>query len=158
MKRIILLSLTIAWASNNNSVIAQNTSNYRLINQSSNGLAQPSSSYIGPGTLSKTAQEGAGYVPQANPGLPKVNRGAYIGTPGDNLYSGNPDLSQPPQPTYSRQPIKAIYRQPVQTAPNVYLPDANIPMSYANYKTDVPDQKENNTNNIDNKILPGSSP
>lgn len=63
-------------------------SDTRIIKQSQNGLPPPSSSYIGAGTMSKSAQ---GLPPGSsnslgNPLLPRVNMGANIRTPGDNLY------------------------------------------------------------------------
>jgi hypothetical protein len=127
-------------------------SNTRVIGQSSNGLAYPSSSYIGPGTLSKTAQQGAGIVPETNNTLPKVNHGAYFGTPGDNLYSGNPDLS------HTRKIISpqggVIYRPIPKETPKIYTPDPNIPMNYSDYKLDKSETIENKlpqktTNNAD---------
>lgn len=127
---------------------AQNSSSSgaRVIYQSSNGLAYPSSSYIGPGTLSKTAQEGAGYaIPKANNGLPKVNRGSYFGTPGDNLYSGNPDLAQHPKTIYSRGSGRIIYKQTAKETAKVYTPDPNIPLNYSNYEPDKSMQSENST-------------
>jgi hypothetical protein len=163
MNRLILIS-TVVLASSAIPCFGQE-SNVRVINQSSNGLAYPSSSYIGPGTLSKTAQQGAGYAPQNNPGLPKVNHGGYFGTPGDNLYSGNPDLSQHPQSVRIQQPNRIIYRQAPQetakTKEKEYVPDPNIPMNYSDYKPDSSIQNDNhiapsnNGTNIDSKnILP----
>ncbi len=133
MNRLISISVII-FAFGVNPCSGQE-SNVRVINQSANGLAYPSSSYIGPGTLSKTAQQGAGYNPQNNPGLPKVNHGGYFGTPGDNLYSGNPDLSQHPQVVRVQRPNRIIYTQtPKETPAKVYVPDPNIPMNYSDYK------------------------
>ncbi len=57
----------------------------RVVNQNQTGLSNPSSTYIGPGTLSQTAR---GENPNAQPnGLPQVNMGANIRTPGDNVYT-----------------------------------------------------------------------
>jgi hypothetical protein len=63
--------------------------NSRVI-QGGNGLATPSSSYIGAGTMSQSARglQQGGLVP--NPGLPAVNMGANIRTPGDNQYRQKP--------------------------------------------------------------------
>lgn len=61
----------------------------RVVNQGQIGLSNPSGTYIGSGTLSKSAQ---GYMQsgaQVNPGLPRVNMGAHIATPGDNQYGAN---------------------------------------------------------------------
>jgi hypothetical protein len=133
--------------------LAQNnsTASARIINQSSNGLAYPSSSYIGTGTLSRTAQQGIGIAPQSNLALPKVNHGAYFGTPGDNLYTGAPDLSCPPQTVRIPRNNGVIYKQAPQINEKVYKPDPNIPMNYSDYKPELPAQ-------IDNAARPGSNP
>ncbi|SRR5579875_675496 len=63
--------------------------NSRVINQSQTGLYSPSSTYIGSGTLSRSAQgmqAGMSTIPASN-GLPPVHMGGTIGTPGDNQYS-----------------------------------------------------------------------
>lgn len=54
-----------------------------------NGLASPSGSYIGGGTMSASARGISQSGPQANPGLPRVSLGANIGTAGDNQYTDN---------------------------------------------------------------------
>ncbi|HEY9786156.1 MAG TPA: hypothetical protein V6D17_12185 [Candidatus Obscuribacterales bacterium] len=59
----------------------------RVVNQSQIGLPYHDSSYIGPGTLSQTAQGKPVGGAQANPLLPKVPWGANIQTPGDNFYT-----------------------------------------------------------------------
>lgn len=129
-----------------NPCIAQNTSNYRIINQNTNGLAYPSSSYIGAGTLSKTAREGAGYTRETNPALPKVNHGGYFGTPGDNLYSSNPDLSQQKKFLRVQQPTRPFKVQNAKQEKKIYIPDPNIPMTYSNYQ---PKGESDNDSEID---------
>ncbi len=155
MKRLILTSIIIL-ATDMHPCLGQE-SNVRVINQSANGLAYPSSSYIGPGTLSKTAQEGAGYRAQTNPSLPKVNHGGYFGTPGDNLYSGNPDLSQHPQVVRVQRPNRVIYQQAPKETPKEYVQDPHIPMNYSDYKPESSEQTDkhiapsNNSLNTDSK-------
>ena len=58
--------------------------------QGGNGLAAPSGSYIGAGTMSQSARglQQGGLIP--NPALPAVNMGANIRTPGDNQYRPKP--------------------------------------------------------------------
>lgn len=67
-----------------------------------NGLATPSSSYIGGGTMSQSARGVAQGGPQANPLLPKVPWGANIGTAGDNQYTDHKIGAQAPQPQQRR--------------------------------------------------------
>jgi hypothetical protein len=62
----------------------------RVINSTQSGLVHPSGSYIGPGTMSQSAKGVYGLGAQTNPGLPRVNFGANIATPGDNMYGNNP--------------------------------------------------------------------
>lgn len=60
----------------------------RVVNQGQNGLANPSSSYIGPGTVSQSARGlPAGVSSGGMSGLPQTKMGAHVGTPGDNQYS-----------------------------------------------------------------------
>jgi len=102
----------------------------------------PSSTYIGPGTVSKSAQGIIKYGAQVNPGLPKVNRGNYIGTPGDNLYTTTPILShQDENKTVARQPNKIIYKQQPQKTQDTYVPDPNVPLNYADYRAAEPEEK-----------------
>lgn len=61
-----------------------------------NGLASPSGSYIGGGTMSASARGVSQNGPQANPGLPRVPWGANIGTAGDNQYTDNRIGAQQP--------------------------------------------------------------
>lgn len=61
-----------------------------------NGLAAPSGSYIGGGTMSASARGLSQSGPQANPGLPRVPWGANIGTAGDNQYTDNRIGAQQP--------------------------------------------------------------
>lgn len=72
----------------------------RVVNKSQDGLSNPSGTYIGTGTLSKSAQgQNAGITGDNsnNSGLPKVNLGAHIKTPGDGLYQ-KPPAAMPPGP------------------------------------------------------------
>jgi hypothetical protein len=106
----------------------------RIINQSETGLSHPSGTYIGPGTFSKSAQGIAEKGSQANPGLPKVNAGGFIGTPGDNLYGDNPIRSVEAQ-KMARQPVRVIYIRPQQQQPRqpkeyAYIPGQNSPLEY----------------------------
>ena len=58
----------------------------RVVNQNQTGLYTPSGTYIGAGTMSKSAQgKGAGI----GGALPAVNMGAHVRTPGDNMYNGD---------------------------------------------------------------------
>ena len=75
----------------------------RVVQQGNLGMPGPSGTYIGPGTLSKTAQ-GLPVAGRANPLLPSVNMGANVRTPGDNMYT---------QP----QPYQPGYQQAVQPRP-----------------------------------------
>jgi hypothetical protein len=59
--------------------------NARVTNQSQTGLYTPSSTYIGAGTMSQSAQGKAAGV---GGNLPAVNMGAHVRTPGDNMYDG----------------------------------------------------------------------
>jgi hypothetical protein len=62
----------------------------RVVNSNQSGLVNPSGSYIGPGTMSQSAKGVYGLGAQTNPGLPRVNMGANVATPGDNMYGNNP--------------------------------------------------------------------
>lgn len=62
----------------------------RVVNSNQGGLVHPSGSYIGPGTVSQSARGVYGTGVQTNPGLPRVNMGANVATPGDNMYGQNP--------------------------------------------------------------------
>jgi hypothetical protein len=62
----------------------------RVVNSNQSGLVHPSGSYIGPGTMSQSAKGYYGTGIQTNPGLPRVNMGANVATPGDNMYGNNP--------------------------------------------------------------------
>lgn len=101
----------------------------RVVRQSQNGLATPSSTYIGAGTLSKTAQ---GIEPNNNPNLPSVNYGGAIKTPGDNIY-------RPKEPQQQRYPQRYQQRRymymPPQQQPNYYVPGQNQQV-YNEYKPD----------------------
>jgi hypothetical protein len=121
--------------------------NSRVINQSSNGLAYPSGTYIGTGTMSKSAQGVIQYGAQVNPGLPKVNRGAYIGTPGDNLYTMTPILAQDKKQIKTQHAGKFTYKQPPPKILDTYIPDPNIPKNYADFKTEPDRQSERNVVN-----------
>jgi len=114
----------------------------RIIIQSQTGLTYPSSTYIGPGTFSKSAQGIPENGAQANPGLPKVNAGGFIGTPGDNLYGDNPIRAVQPK-RMVRQPVRIIYvqppqqQQPRQPKEYTYVPGQNAPMEYGSSGTDT---------------------
>lgn len=60
--------------------------NTRVIQQNQTGLYMPSSTYIGPGTLSRSAQ---GKTAGVGGSLPAVNMGSHVRTPGDNLYDND---------------------------------------------------------------------
>jgi hypothetical protein len=62
----------------------------RVVNSTQSGLVNPSGTYIGPGTMSQSAKGVYGMGVQTNPGLPRVNMGANVATPGDNMYGNNP--------------------------------------------------------------------
>lgn len=120
MNRSFLLSTAFLMLLSSPSAFAQGVNyNYRygdsrIIIQSETGLSHPSATYIGPGTFSKSAQGIAESGPQANPGLPKVNAGGFIGTPGDNLYGDNPIRAvQPVKRAAGQRPV-IIYVQPPQ--------------------------------------------
>ncbi len=100
----------------------------RVVRQSQNGLANPSSTYIGSGTLSKTAQ---GIEPNNNPNLPSVNYGGAIKTPGDNIYRPK----EPQQQYQRRYPQRRYYNMPPQQQPNYYTPGQNQ-QTYNEYKPD----------------------
>ncbi len=101
----------------------------RVVRQSQNGLANPSSTYIGSGTLSKTAQ---GIEPQGNPSLPSVNYGGAIKTPGDNIYQ--PKQPQQRYPQRYQQQRRYMY-MPQQQQQNYYTPGQNQ-QTYNEYKPD----------------------
>lgn len=103
--------------------------NSRVVRQSQTGLANPSSTYIGSGTLSKTAQ---GIEPNSNPGLPSVNMGANIRTPGDNMYRPKQQYQQRPMQQGGR---RYYYMQPPQQQQNYYTPGQNQ-QTYNEYKPD----------------------
>jgi len=106
----------------------------RVIIQSETGLVHPSSTYIGPGTLSKSAQGASEVGAQVNPGLPKVNHGGFIGTPGDNMYGNNPIRAVEPKRMAAKRPVQIIYVRPQQpTAPKeyAYTPGQNAPLQYS---------------------------
>ena len=84
----------------------------RVLNQGQTGLIRPSSTYIGPGTMSQSAQ---GASPQAqqsnNPLLPKVPWGSTVRTPGDNFYQGGAPGKDPTQATKQQQAQAAAARR-----------------------------------------------
>lgn len=62
--------------------------NSRVVNQNQTGLYTPSSTYIGGGTMSRSAQGlPAGVSSSGLSGLPQTNFGATVTTPGDNQYT-----------------------------------------------------------------------
>lgn len=129
--RIYTLSLLVLLGINGLPVCAQHHYEYggsRVVRQSQNGLATPSSTYIGTGTLSKTAQ---GIEPNSNPNLPQVNMGGAIKTPGDNIYRPKQSQQQYPQRYQQR---RYMYMQPQQQQ-NYYVPGQNQ-QTYSEYKPD----------------------
>lgn len=94
---IALLTLPSQKANAQNYTYSWGTS--RVVQKSQDGLSNPSGTYIGSGTLSKSAQgQSAGISGnESNNGLPRVNMGAHVRTPGDNLYS-KPPAAMPPGP------------------------------------------------------------
>lgn len=88
MKKVILLGLVIL--SGGLPVCAQgyhqSYGDSRVVNQSQTGLYTPSGSYLGAGTLSKSAT-GQAAGSRAG-GLPSTVWGASIRAPGDGLYNG----------------------------------------------------------------------
>lgn len=76
-----------AFAQNSSYNFHYSNGSARVCNQNQIGLNDPSGTYIGSGTLSKTAQGLQVGGAQANPLLPKVPWGANIQTPGDNFYT-----------------------------------------------------------------------
>jgi hypothetical protein len=60
--------------------------NSKVTNQNQTGLYHPSGTYIGCGTMSQSAQGKAAGV---GSGLPSVNMGSHVRTPGDNIYNGD---------------------------------------------------------------------
>jgi len=112
-KAAMIVSLFGLGLAANSKALAQygyncNSGSSRVVQQDDVGLSRPSGSYIGAGTLSKSAQGVQEQGPQANPGLPRVNRGAYtyIGTPGDNMYGAHPILSPAQQQQQGWQAVQ----------------------------------------------------
>ncbi len=147
MKRIILFAVVSVGLSSHRSAFGQDY-NYRygglrVINQSQIGLPNPSSSYIGSGTLSKSAQGAIETGAQANPNLPKVNVGGFIGTPGDNLYGNNPIRSREAKRVRAaqQQQTRIIYiRQPAKPVAATYVPDKNVALEYTSGPAETSDQ------------------
>lgn len=141
MKWTVLISVLILNMTTDSRTVAQSynygNNSCRVIYQSSIGLANPSPTYIGSGTLSKSAQGIIQSGAQVNRELPKVNRGSYFGTPGDNMYSNAPIHSQDPQPIFIHSPAKIIYtQQSSKQTDYTYIPDPNIPLNYSNVGTE----------------------
>lgn len=62
--------------------------NSRVVNQNQTGLYMPSSTYIGSGTLSRSAQNlPAGVSSGGMSGLPQTSFSPSVSTPGDNQYT-----------------------------------------------------------------------
>jgi len=135
---ISLLSLSLAISSR---AQAQYEYHYsyggsRVVQQDDIGLNRPSGTYIGTGTLSKSAQGVQEVGAQVNPGLPRVNHGAYIGTPGDNLYGAHPILSPAEEQQERLQALQQQRRrigaqrqrvqQPEQQKGFLYQPGENL--------------------------------
>jgi hypothetical protein len=149
MKRFILLATLTIGLSSFESALGQDY-NYRyggsrVINQSQLGLPNPSSSYIGSGTLSKSAQGTVETGAQANPNLPKVNAGGFIGTPGDNMYGSNPIRSQEIKRARAaqHQQTRIIYiQQPAKPIGETYVPDKNVALEYSEVPSESSKQYE----------------
>jgi hypothetical protein len=118
----IIISLLSSSLATGSGVFAQYEYHYsygnsRVVQQDQTGLNRPSDTYIGSGTLSKSAQGAQQVGPQVNPGLPRVNHGAYIGTPGDNLYGAHPILSPAEEQQERTQMMLQRQRRRVLTQP-----------------------------------------
>lgn len=112
----------------------------RIVIQSETGLSHPSGTYIGPGTISKSAQGAVEVGAQANPGLPKVNHGGFVGTPGDNQYGNNPIHSVEPRRVQARRAPQFIYikpQEPPKPKEYMYIPGQNAPMQYSSGASDT---------------------
>lgn len=87
-----LIAFVFAGAVASSSVLPASSQNYhynygggRVVNQNNIGLSQHSSTYIGTGTMSQSAQgKGAGV---GNSALPSVPLGSHVRTAGDNMYN-----------------------------------------------------------------------
>ncbi len=106
MKAIVLVS-ALALASCLPAIGQGTNYNYsygssRVVNQNQTGLYRPNGTYIGPGTMSQTARglPPGGSSSMSNPGLPRVNMGANIRTPGDAMYQGGQVQYQQAPVTY----------------------------------------------------------
>ncbi len=126
------LSICIIAASFAPPALSQNYhANYggsRVINQNQTGLSNPSGTYIGPGTMSQTARglPPGGSGAMSNPGLPRVNMGANIRTPGDNMRS---DLHYyVPSQNYQQQ-----MRSPNEPPKYIYKPGSRGAATYAEH-------------------------
>jgi hypothetical protein len=74
--------------------------NSRVVMQNQTGLYTPSATYIGGGTISRSAQGlPAGVSSSGLNGLPQTHFGANVGTPGDNQYTDRVQYAR----HYSRQ-------------------------------------------------------
>jgi len=138
----IFFSLLGAIALTSSSVLAQYEYHYsygnsRVVQQDSIGLDRPSGSYIGTGTLSKSAQGALQTGPLVNPGLPRVNAGSYVGTPGDNMYGAHPIYSPAEEQKAQMQILqqqrqrrqmlmKQTQNQPDQPKGFLYQPGENL--------------------------------
>ncbi|HEY9714408.1 MAG TPA: hypothetical protein V6C72_13135 [Chroococcales cyanobacterium] len=87
-----------------------------------NGLATPSSTYIGGGTMSASARGQIGYGAQVNPALPNVPWGSTVGTAGDNRYGAAPIPAQANRQA-GRGNLGQPYNQPM-IQPNNGLPSS----------------------------------
>lgn len=91
MKSVSLLSAALALTGCLPCLAQGYSYNYgdaRVVDQRRSGLLSPSATYIGPGTSSQSGRGLPAGAPgsTANPLLPRVNMGANVRTPGDNLY------------------------------------------------------------------------
>lgn len=97
----------------------------RVVNQTTNGMPGPSSTYIGAGTMSRSAQGLPAQPMTGSPGLPSCNMGANVRTPGDNIYQPKaiPKVNNVP---YFRQPQVMTQQQYAQQqGMHFYVPGQN---------------------------------
>ena len=119
-----LLSLMVSLFMGGQAVFAQSYNysygNSRVTTGNGTGLANPSSTYIGAGTMSKSAQGlPSGSGTGTSTGLPPVNMGANIRTPGDNMYQPKQQVTYP-----QRRVVNPYYYQQ-QPPGNYYVPGQN---------------------------------
>ncbi len=142
----LALALTSQTANAQNYTYSWGTS--RVVNKSQDGLSNPSGTYIGTGTLSRSAQgQQAGVTGNdaSNSGLPRVNMGAHIRTPGDNLYQ-KPPAAMPPGPV-KMQNVNGMQGVPQQRM---------VPANYGNQNV-YNNNNNQNYNQNQNVYYPGQN-